>query len=316
MKLQSTSHFLSFILLSTLSACQIAPIERTYFPSTGYTSSRPLTQRTCWQQLSPHHRESPRTFLLATAANVGELKLTHRDAQQFTHSMQSRYQIPHDQVCLMTEVYRTEFEQALQKLAQVVTPQDRVIIFFSGHGSYVKDEPNGDESDQLDDVLIPLDVNNLEMPRRQDVIVDDQLVQLVNALPTAQVLTVIDACYAGGMYMGTAWTANQPRLKFFTKGELGTSPPPLNIASGSRRGGLAPLQGVMFAATQEYQKAWEDPQQGGVFTTCFLQELQRYSQANLSQIFRATLANMPTCNRTNEIQSPEMKGNLNLATHL
>ncbi|NJO14247.1 MAG: caspase family protein [Thioploca sp.] len=315
MKLQSTSHFLSFILLSTLSACQVAPLGKNDLFSTGYTSSRSVTQRTCWQQLSPRHRESPRTFLLAAAANVGELKLTHRDAQQFTNSMQSRYQIPHDQICLMTEVYRTEFEQALSKLAQVVNNQDRVIIFFSGHGSYVRDD-NGDESDQLDDVLVPLDVNDLEMPRRQEVIVDDQLVQLVNALPTATVLTFIDACYAGGMYMGTAWTLNQPRLKFFAKGEVGTLPPPLSIASGSNRGGLASLQGVMFAATQEYQKAWEDPNQGGVFTTCFLQELQRYSQANLSQIFRATLAKMPSCNQTNEIQSPEMKGNLNLATYL
>ncbi len=260
------------------------------------------------------NRESPRTFLLATAANVGELKLTQRDAQQFTQAMQHRYQIPNNQICLMTEVYRAEFEQALSDLARWVNHQDQVIIFFSGHGSYVRDD-NGDESDQLDDVLVPLDVNDLEVPRRQDVIVDDQLVQLVNALPTSQVLTVIDACYAGGMYMGTAWASNQPRLKFFAKGELGTSPPPLNLASGRSRGGLASLQGVMFAATQEYQKAWEDPQQGGVFTTCFLQELQRYSQANLSQIFRATLANMPICNRANEIQSPEMKGNLNLATH-
>ncbi|BAP57165.1 hypothetical protein THII_2868 [Thioploca ingrica] len=314
MKLQLLSHFLIFILLGLLSACQIAPQEKSFRVPNSYTHSRPLTQRVCWQQLSPSRGGLPRTFILAAAANVGELKLTHRDAQQFASAMQARYQVPNDQICLMTEVYRTEFEQALRNLAQVVNHQDRVIIFFSGHGSYVKDD-NGDESDQLDEVLVPLDVNDLEMPRRQEVIVDDQLVQLVNALHTPTVLTFIDACYAGGLYMGTAWAVGQPRLKFFAKGEVGTLPRPLNVSAGRRGGGLASLQGVIFAAAPEYQKAWEDPNQGGVFTTCFLQELQRYPEANLSQIFQATMAKMPACNRANETQSPEIKGNINLATH-
>jgi Caspase domain len=314
MKLLFISYFLIFVLLGLLSACSMPPRERSLpFPNS-YTHSRPLTQRVCWQQLSSSRGEQSRTFILAAAANVGELKLTHRDAQQFARVMQNRYQVPNDQVCLMTEVYRAEFEQALRNLARVVNSHDRVIIFFSGHGSYVRDD-NGDENDQLDDVLIPLDVNDLEMPRRQEVIVDDQLVQLVNALPTPTVLTFIDACYAGGMYMGTAWAVGQPRLKFFAKGEIGTLSRPLNVSPGRRGGGLAPLQGVIFAAAPEYQKAWEDPNQGGVFTTCFLQELQRYPEANLSQIFQATVNNMPACNRVNEIQFPEIKGNINLATH-
>jgi hypothetical protein len=314
MKLPFISYFLIFVLLGMLSACSMPPREKSLPFLNSYTHSRPLTHRTCWQQLPPRHSESPRTFILAAAANVGELKLTHRDAQQFAQVMQNRYQVPNDQVCLMTDVYRAEFEQALRNLARWVNPHDQVIIFFSGHGSYVRDD-NGDESDQLDEVLIPLDVKDLEMPRRQEVIVDDQLVQLVNALHTPTVLTFIDACYAGGMYMGTAWAVGQPRLKFFAKGEVGTLPHPLNVSPGRKVGGFAPLQGVTFVAAQEYQKAWEDPNQGGVFTTCFLQELQRYPEANLSQIFQATIAKMPACNRTNEIQSPEIKGNINLATH-
>ncbi len=58
MKLQSTIHILSFILFSTLSACQVAPLGKADLFSTGYKPLCPLTQRTCWQQLSPRHSES------------------------------------------------------------------------------------------------------------------------------------------------------------------------------------------------------------------------------------------------------------------
>lgn len=312
MKLSSISHFwFIFLLMGTLTACQIPLQEKALHITSTHSTSRSPTHRTCWQQLSPTLDKQSRTFLLAAAANVGKLKLTHRDAQRFTHAMQARYQLPHENICRLDNVYRTEFEQALSDLARIVNHSDRVIIFFSGHGSYVRDD-NDDENDQLDDVLVPLDVNDLEMPKIQHVIVDDQLVQLVNALPTPNVLTFIDACYAGGMYMGAT---KQPRLKFFAKGEVGTLSSPLKVSSGKRLGGLASLQGVIFAAAPEDQQAWEDPHQGGVFTSCWLQELQHNPTANLLQLFQSMVNNMPTCNRLNKDQYPQIKGNINLATH-
>ena len=273
---------------------------------------RAPSQRTCWQKVSPsfpHLDGALETFILAAGANTGELLMTNQDAQQFTKAMQNRYHVPNEQICLLNNVYRAEWEAALMGLRRWLKPNDRVIMFFSGHGSYVKDDQNGDETtDGLDEVLVTLDIKDLVMPRRREVVTDDRLTQLVNALPTQHIITFIDACYSSGMYMGI----NSTREKFFAKGELGSFPRPLVKVTVQATGGLTHLNGVVFAAAAEYQPAWED-RAGGIFTTSFLQELSRHPSANLRQIFEYTAAQMRHSTRSKEPQYPEIMGNINLA---
>ena len=92
----------------------------------------------------PHRGGAPATFILAAGANTGELLMTNQDAQQFTTAMRNRYQVPNEQICLLKDVYRAEWETAWRDLKRWLKPNDRVIRFFSGHGSYVRDD-NGDE---------------------------------------------------------------------------------------------------------------------------------------------------------------------------
>ena len=305
--------FFIFTVTVMLIACQ-APLPRgTGNYSETSVQQRIPSQRTCWQNVPssfPHRGGAPATFILAAGANTGELLMTNQDAQQFTAAMRNRYHVPNEQICLLTNVYRAEWETALTDLKRWLKPKDRVIMFFSGHGSYVKDEKNGDETtDGLDEVLVTLDVNDLVMPRRQDVIIDDRLTQLVNTLPTQNILTFIDACYSSGMYMGVS---NLAREKFFAKGELAPFPRPLVVATAPTTGALTHLNGVLFAAAPEHQPAWED-RAGGIFTTSFLQELRRYPRANLKQIFDYTAAQMRNSNRSQEPQYPEIMGNIDLA---
>jgi len=263
-------------------------------------------QRSCWASSQfGKHGGGPKTFILAMGANTGKLKQANQDARQFKKAIQEHFNVPSQQVCLLENVYRAEFEGALQDLKGRVKKNDRVIIFFSGHGSYVRDDNGDEKSDRLDDVLITLDIRDLKKPNRSQVVTDDCLVEWVNALPTQCIITFIDACHAGGMYMKPKNDVSQTREKFFAKGELGTFARPLKSAY-QKAGGVAHINGVVFAAAQESQKAWED-NKGGVFTTTFLGQLKHHPRANLKQVFDYTVAEMQNSKRT-KLQHPKFIG--------
>jgi hypothetical protein len=270
---------------------------------------RRATRRTCWTKVSRQFpkRGGPRaTFILATGANTGKLQKANQDAVQFKSALQKRFSVPNNQVCLLKNVYRAEFERALRDLKRWLKPDDRVIIFFSGHGSYVRDDNGDEKSDRLDEVFVTRDVKKIDKPKRKQVVTDDRLVQLVNALPTQRVITFIDACHAGGMYMDPDEASSQVRAKFFAKGELGTFPRPLLL--GQKRapkkvGGFRAINGILFAASKEYQKAWED-KKGGVFTTIFLKQLKRYPRASLKRLFGNAAKQVRKSKRPKKAQHP------------
>lgn len=299
-----------------------APVSKNKIESSGvHTTQRASTRRACWRRISAHinHKKSPKTFILSAGAETGKLKKANQDARQFKQAMQTRFRVPDNQVCLLANVYRAEFEQALRDLKRWVKRDDLVIIFFSGHGSFIEDD-NGDEADKYDDVLVTVDVIDIEWPAKKEVVVDDDLVKLVNALPTQRIVTFLDTCFSGGMYMGPQHDAgSKPQTKFLIKGALGLINSWLFDADSSqqKRGvvDFAHLKGVVFAAAQENQNAWEDSE-GGVFTTTFLKRLKRTSRKNLDRLFDETKADMRQSKRTPEIQTPQKRGNFRLSQTL
>ena len=78
-------------------------------------------------------------------------------------------------------------------------PEDRVLIYFSGHGSQVPDE-NNDESDHLDEVLLLYDtlptVRNTR-PTLNGVLHDDRFSKMLARIKSRNILVVLDACHSG-----------------------------------------------------------------------------------------------------------------------
>jgi metacaspase-1 len=84
-------------------------------------------------------------------------------------------------------------------LKEGVQPQDRVVFYFSGHGSNIPDF-DGDESDGVDEVLVTNDMKRARVKGRASlvgVLVDDKLAQLIAAIPSRNVWIVVDSCHSG-----------------------------------------------------------------------------------------------------------------------
>ncbi len=121
-------------------------------------------------------------------------------------------------------------------LMNEMQPQDRVLIYFSGHGSQVPDE-NNDEKDQFDEVLLLYDTTlSLKDGRRSlnGVLHDDRFNRMLAQLKSMNILVILDACHSGSATRSLRLTpqtvpVNDAQVKYFYYSPL------LEDAGGSGR---------------------------------------------------------------------------------
>lgn len=193
---------------------------------------------------------------------------------------------------------------AIASLVGKAVKGDRVLIQYSGHGSYVPDE-NGDEPDGTDECLCPWDIMT------KGPITDDELFDLFNAKATGvQIVMISDSCHSGTVtkFMPVATPAstagkNAPRRLvrflppsvFLSKKEsmkLGIS---RAIRASNPPGRYASL---LMAGCQDTEYSYDACFQGrsnGAFTYVALKALKSLSSAaTFSQWFKAIRKVLPS----------------------
>jgi len=90
---------------------------------------------------------------------------------------------------------RGDIVRELERLAAVVKPDDRVLLYYTGHGARIPDI-NGDEKDGFDEILCPAD---LEIDSRgvRNHISDDELSYYLSNIRAREILVIIDSCHSG-----------------------------------------------------------------------------------------------------------------------
>jgi len=117
-----------------------------------------------------------------------------------------------------SEAALSDIEEAIEDwLVRGVTKNDRVLFYFSGHGSQIPDK-NGDEKDSVDEVLVPYDVD-VAGRTLKNVFLDDKFGKILSRIPSGEVVVLIDACHSGTAYKSFSITkflsTTQDDAKFF-----------------------------------------------------------------------------------------------------
>lgn len=89
-----------------------------------------------------------------------------------------------------------EFKTWLKK---GVRPEDRVVFYFSGHGSNTPDF-DGDETDGVDEVLVTHNVRRVKKKGKSaltGVVTDDEIARLVGEIASNNIWIIVDACHSG-----------------------------------------------------------------------------------------------------------------------
>ena len=161
-------------------------------------------------------------------------------------------------------------------LTKNVRAGDKVVIYYSGHGSRVKDR-EGDEPDGFDDTIVPHDSGRENHPNRD--ITDDEIYVFLRRLTdkTQHCTLIFDSCHSGGISrdtFGAAARSVEPDLRTPAQHQAAGSaerplPPDLiaeiktarSAARSVENSGWLPLyeKYVLIAGCRSDQRSYEYP---------------------------------------------------------
>lgn len=142
-------------------------------------------------------------------ANVTRLKGAVADVLAARALLVERFGFEESEIAVLTNelaTHRSIVQTFDAHLLQRARPETSVVVWWSGHGSRVRDESNGEfaEPGGLDSSLVAFDSRRGDFEGEYD-FVDDELAALLQALGerTTRVVAVIDACHSGGSGRGS-----------------------------------------------------------------------------------------------------------------
>jgi hypothetical protein len=255
---------------------------------------------------APHDRTAPNSWALLIGVSDymyfddeigGDLPGAAPDAMRMRDVLLARwgFQDDHIRLVLDREATRERIVRELTDwLPSVVKPGDLVFVFFAGHGSQTwSDDP--DEPTGLDQTICPTDVRKGD-PSMD--IRDKELGGYLRALPTDNVVVVLDNCHAG---TGTRALTPHMRPRFLARDvetdvarDLAYTPPPIPAPRHDNILEIAAAQSHEVAVDAE----WPAPGGGeslfgGAFTTHLVRNLWRVPRRTSYQaIFAQTVEDM------------------------
>ena len=167
---------------------------------------------------------------------------------------------------------------AIKGLAPGVGAEDLVLIYFSGHGARVPDRGERDEhEDGQDEVLAPFDTVDFGGDNL-NVLVDDDIGELLAAIPSRKVLLVVDACHSGSMTKGIRGTPKIYRYPGSRQESLGATRKGIDVRRESftmaeAASGGANFIGIMAARDDELALATEH---GSIFTNALHEAVRTF----------------------------------------
>lgn len=225
------------------------------------------------------------------------------DAEAMANFIQRKYKFPKQSIHILRESQATaaEIKREIQEwLIKGTQPGDRVFFFYSGHGGQVDDD-NGDEKDELDEVLAPYDVDpGSEKTAPTNVIRDDDMNLFLLQLAGRRVVMAFDSCHSGTLSRNIEpkskfVTLKNKRTPFATSRSISDQESYVPKEAGKKDMSLVKediIDGrlnnvVIFSATSPGQKAmWLKDQSRGAFAYSFEKVQENNESLTVSELAR------------------------------
>jgi len=241
---------------------------------------------------------SGKVYLLSLGVPTGKLKYCASDARRFADAMTSKMGVKQSDVRLVlgSDATYEGFVSGLQWLASKSQPEDSVVVYFSGHGTSIPDQPPLDEPDGRDECFVLH--NMLTKPtdfrtaiRQKIIMVDDDFNRYLKQIPARKKIVVADACHSGTIHKSLEQESGEVVVKYypFTDPESGNEmllqgakAIPTNYGNDNE---------AILAACLDNQQSYEvgGSIKAGLFTHHLLQAIQAGAR-DLDSAFRTAKA--------------------------
>lgn len=149
-------------------------------------------------------------------------------------------------------------------LPEATRPGDRVVVYYSGHGSQVPDE-NGDERDGMDETFVPTDFGR-NGDRAEDMLIDDELADALKRLGDRQVVFIADSCNSGTVTRSYTPVSVDPALEARARYlPFGAAPRSIAVVRDEEPIAQDTDVHLTLSAALPHQLAWESGGRG-IFT--------------------------------------------------
>lgn len=141
--------------------------------------------------------------VLALGVPTGNLKFSIRDAQMFLDALKGRMGVQESNVRRVfgSEATYDGIVTGIDWLASNTQPEDTAVVYFSGHGSSIPDQPPLDEEDGRDECFVLYHTGKpgdwRQALDKKVLLVDDEFNVLMKRIPARKKIIVVDACHSG-----------------------------------------------------------------------------------------------------------------------
>lgn len=207
--------------------------------------------------------------------------------------------------------FRIVFQREIKR---GVSAGDRVLIYFSGHGTQVPDR-NGDEKDDIDEALMMHDTRRRYSDgeqRLENVLLDDEFEDLLADIPTNEVLVVVDACHSGTVTRYLSLDGSESREQVPKSFVYDGMPSPSNMATRDIHDSTSGHYNyVALTASRDDQLAIATSD-GSVFTTALSTVVHEAKQNNsvltLAELHEAVVREVRRNVAPERLFTPQLSG--------
>lgn len=139
-------------------------------------------------------------------ASVKPLNGTHNDINSMQRLLQQDWGVASSDIKILLDKQATKkgiLKAFDQWLVEPSAPGDRIFFYYSGHGYYIKDQPNGDEKDGFDEAIVAYDAGAKANGDWINMVRDDEIGERLDKLQGRSVLVMMDSCHSGTATRGS-----------------------------------------------------------------------------------------------------------------